>query len=257
MPTELKAPDNDDVQATPIEPGTLDKLEEALGKPDTKLEDLGEDSLVLIRDMVSQLRAREAVAAQVAENSDGEDTPELSPERAATLAALKANHDRLATFAHDVTWAEAEKALRASPAELDKLGKLLALRPNSDLTVTGRENGEIMFEEIAPNCPGVKNITYDKDAQTLAESRGEKCNGNAIDLAASFGAKPIAQNRYEALIGKVKGLDHSTWAWVLTDEAIRKSGGALNGSYGSVDKGGAGNHYTPGGVRLALGVKEV
>lgn len=257
MPTELKAPDNDDVQATPIEPGTLDKLEEALGKPDTKLEDLGEDSLALIRGMVTQLRAREDIASQVTEDSDGEETQELSPERAATLAALEYNYKKLETFANGVTWADTEKALRASPTDLDKLAKLLTLRPNSDLTVTGRENGEIMFEEIAPDCPGVKNITYDKDAQTLAESRGEKCNENAIDIAASFGAKPIARNRYKALIGKVKGLDESTWAWVLTDEATRKTGGAHFGGNGDVGRDYANFHHELRGVRLALGVKEV
>ena len=188
--------------------------------------------------------------------STGTEAPELSPERAATLAVLKVNYESLANLANGVTWEDAEKALRANPAEIDKLAKLLKERPNSALTVTGRENGEIMFEEVAADCPGIKNIVYDKEAQTLVEGRGETCNGNAIDLAASFGAKPVAPHRYEALRGKVPGLDQTTWAWVLTDPTTRKSGVALCGAGGNVGKCDAYNRYEAGGVRLALGVRE-
>jgi hypothetical protein len=188
--------------------------------------------------------------------ASGKEEHELSSERVATLSNLKANYDRLSHLANGVTWADAEKALRANPAEIDKLAKLLKERPNSDLTVTGRENGEIMFEEVAADCPGIKNISYDKEGQNLAESRHETCNGNAVDVAASFGAKPTARHRYEALRGKVPGLDQRTWAWILTDAVTRKTGFALFGGNGFVSRYDASNHRGDRGVRLSLGVKE-
>lgn len=261
MRTELKAPDNDDVLATPIDPGTLNKLEEALGKPDTRLEDLDEDGLALIRDLVTQLRARQEVATQVdsdsAHRTEEEKYNELSPERAVTLADLKANYDRLVHLANGVTWADTGKALRASPEKLDKLGEILKARPNGDLTVTGREKGEIMFGEVAAKCPGVKNIVYDREAQTLIVGRGETCNGNAMDIAASFDAKPMLPDHYEPLRVKVPGIDEETWAFLLTDAASRKSGDAVYGGYGIVSKNNAVNHLGRRGVRLELGVKEV
>ncbi len=214
------------------------------------LEAAGEFQDPTILDAVARFKERFTALAA------GTETQELTPERAATLAALKANHERLAHLSNGVTWADAEKALRANPAEIDKLTKLLQFRPNSDLTLTGRENGEIMFEEVAPDCPGIKNITYDKKAQILAEESGKRCEGNAVDVAASFGTKPMAWHRYETLRGKVPGLDQRTLAWLLTDVDTRKTGQASYGEHGIVEEDRAHARSDDWGVRLALGVKE-
>lgn len=166
-----------------------------------------------------------------------------------TLNTLKANYDKSPQLHNGVTWEDAEKVLTKSPESVAKLAKLIAR--GGEPTVTGEENGEIMFDEVSADCAGPKNIVYDKAAQ-----EGITCNGNAVDIAAELGVKPIAPKRYKALKGKVEGLDVNTWSWVLTDEATRKRGFALDGSFGIVDENSANSHDRAKGVRCSLGVKK-
>lgn len=200
------------------------------------------------------LEALLAIKSATPEDSQGE--PELSPERTATLTALQSNYERLQLLSNGVTWAAAEKSFRASPDKLDQFGRILKERPNSDLTVVGRKDGEIKFVEVAANCPGVKNIAYDEAAQEEAQRRGERCDGNAVDVTASFGAKPASPDLYEPLRGKVPDLDKNTWAWLLTDAATRANGFALFGNVGYVGMHLASYHSDTRGVRCELGVKE-
>ena len=207
-------------------------------------------------DPIDQLTLEMLLAIKNATPEDSQGEPELSPERAATLTALQANYERLQPLSNGVTWAAAEKSFRASPDKLDQFGRILKERPNSDLTVVGRKDGEIKFVEVAANCPGVKNIAYDKAGQEEAQRRGERCDGNAVDVTASFGAKPASPDLYEPLRGKVPGLDQNTWAWLLTDAATRANGDALYGDFGYVHKRDANVRNDLGGVRCELGVKE-
>lgn len=197
----------------------------------------------------------EASTSEAGSGDIGSGSPELSPEHKKTLKTLKANFDANPELHNGVTWADAEKALGKSPESLTKLARLIAR--GGGPTVTGEENGEIMFDEVSADCAGTKNIVYDKEAQDLVTQGGETCNGNAVDIAAELGVKPMARKRYEALRGKVKGLDENTWSWLLTDEATRKRGVALNGYYGNVYVSNAGNHDEDRGVRCSLGVKKV
>lgn len=194
-------------------------------------------------------------AAAETSTGDTESGADLSSEALKTLKTLKTNFDANPEFHNGVTWEDAEAALQKSPESVAKLTKLIAR--GGEPTVTGEENGEIMFDEVSVDCAGPKNIVYDKAAQDLVAQRGETCNGNAVDIAAEMGAKPIARNRYEALKGKVRNLDYNTHSWVLTDEAIRKSGNALSGYAGAVGREYAYNYYEIGGVRCSLGVKRL
>lgn len=181
----------------------------------------------------------------------------LSPERAQTLSALKDTYERLKHVSGGVSWACTENSLRAAPAQLDGLRRLMKERPNSDLTVVGRADGKIILMEVAPACPGIRDIVYDKAVQNEFAARKEHCKGNAVDIAAHFGAKPASPEHYQSLKGKIPGLDQRTRTRLFTDEDTRKNGYTLLGYQGGVYKYYAYPLYSSGeGVRCQLGVKE-
>ena len=263
---DLEDPDsldgNDDPNGESVEEDALSRLSSKLDSTAEGQPTLNAAEVILVKALIARARLKP--------------TDEFSPERAATLAALRANYERLSRVSNGVTWASAERSLKANPAKLDKLKRLLEERPGSDLTVVGRKDGEIKFMEVAALCPGVLNLAYDKAGQIQAETRyiltivfgspgqttfqvsPKTCNGNAVEVAASFGAKPASHDLYETLRRKeIPGLDESTFSWLLTDPATRESGLALYGDYGKVRKCPVRPHRTNSGVRCEIGVEEV
>ncbi|MFA5842816.1 MAG: hypothetical protein WC882_04075 [Candidatus Gracilibacteria bacterium] len=145
------APDNDDVQKEGqpvVQQGTLEKLEAGLANPGvTKLEDLGEDGMALIKDMIEVLRARQAINAQADENSDGIPTPKEVPVEApnpaenseqlderltACLEQLRKDFDRgIVKIDDEATLEDYTKALKADKTAGQKWETLEArLRAN-------------------------------------------------------------------------------------------------------------------------------
>ncbi len=185
---------------------------------------------------------------------------ELSPEQVEKwLGAFHARFDVTPHLHDGVDFVDVEKALRADPdairafAELDQNGH--------ETNVFGEDTKTFEIGTCAVEAAtGHRNIVFDKAAQDLL-GEGEKCNGNAVDLAKEIGVDLMDEDQVKSLIRKLKKndqrLNYNSWDWLKTDAATRKRGLALYVSYYAVDKITANLHDVNGAFRAVRRVNKV
>ncbi len=256
-PQALPIPDNDDVTAKPVAPNVLETTDAGLDDPEVQAK-LGAEGTALLKRVIAEMRGRQTVADVIDADSDGlprqaegsEETGELSPERAAFIATLKAryerNEHRLAC--HDsVPWGKVEAKLRANPTKLDALKKMDDTGGAPD--VTGVEGEEFIFDDVAAKLPDSRrDVTY-----AQAAARAEAMGG---------GVKLTHPDRYKKLGNEMRIVMDTGNDWVWLDTSDRKdvldAGFALYGRqfYGlaRVNQGDASGRYLFGAFRCSLRV---
>jgi hypothetical protein len=193
-----------------------------------------------------------------------EDFPWVTKEQVAELEGLKKRFDAMPQLHKGVKWADVEKALLAAPETLNKLA--VFDEKGHEMNVFGEENGEFIIASAWTDVEKVaedhRNICFDAEGQTIAEERGEKPNGNAVDIIARImGVKEdeardyLADEKFYEKLRKLVVLNG--WAWLKTDAATRKFNGAFVGVLNGIFRGGASNRDDRGSFRVALRVKKV
>lgn len=165
---------------------------------------------------------------------EGEDTKrELSPEaQRRLLAILKSRFERNQKRLHPETqWTHVEKSLQARPDLMWSLQQLEATGGEPD--VIQDVEGAYIFGDCSTESPsGRRNCVYDKEAEKRLPDG--LSNGNAVDLAVSFGADLMDKDQYFAL-QRLIALDSNTSSWLKTPADVRESSYGLLGNRVSYD----------------------
>jgi hypothetical protein len=221
-----------------------------------KLVETGSVSAEEVNDLLDQMRTTtHGHLKSVAEVKEKQLSPE---EQKALLGTLKSRFETNRKLHEKVQWADVEKALLAHPEKLWSLRQLEATGGEPD--VIDEENGEYVFGDCSTESPsGRRNVVFDKGAEEYLEKQhpNKKCNGNAADMVAEYGADFMTEDQYRALQEKLT-VDCHSWSFLKTHEDIRNSGRALGGSrdagYVHVSLGSAYFHDDDGAFRASLRV---
>ncbi len=200
---------------------------------------------------------RIAIAEEQGATVEHKPAPELSPEQL-WLGQLQARFDSLPQLHEGVQWIDVENSLKADHESMVKLQNLDS--KGHYMNVFGEENGEFIFASAWNDYKQVsadhRNIVFDKQAQdNLARQfPDEICNGNATDIAEALGVDLADPKVHEQLR---KAIQVNGWAWLKTDEDIRKVGVAFDGYRDRVFGTDPYSHVDDGSFRAALKVKKV
>ncbi|MEI8095020.1 MAG: DUF4256 domain-containing protein [Spirochaetales bacterium] len=155
-----------------------------------------------------------------------------------------------------VEWGQVQSRLEAAASKLKALAEMEATGGEPDVAGSGLESGAFVFVDFSPESPsGRRSLCYDRKA--LDGRKENKPAGNAVELAASWGAELLTEEQYRDLqaLGE---FDRKTSSWVKTPTAIRDLGGALfcNSQYHRVFVyyNGAESYYGVRGFRCRLEV---
>lgn len=175
--------------------------------------------------------------AEASVSSESALKKELSPEEmeAVWFGEFKTRFDALPKLHKGISWVDVEKSLKADP---ESMAKLQALDEKGHaMNVFGEENGEFIFASAWDNFEKVsaehRNIAYDLEGQKLAEKKGYKTTGNAVDIVSLIGAGLADSSLHEKLRENVA---INGWAWLKTDASIREAGYVFYGYYDGVRK---------------------
>lgn len=182
---------------------------------------------------------------------------ELSPKDVENfLGVLKARFENHRARHKGIEWAGVEARLLAHPGKLWSLQEMENTGGEPDVVGQDKKTGEYLFFDCSPETPkGRVSVCYDRAGW---ESRKEhRPKTTAMDMAAEMGVTLLTEEQYLAL-QKLGEFDLKTSSWVLTPDAIRKSGGALycERRYDRVFAGhnGAQSYYGVRGFRGCLAV---
>jgi hypothetical protein len=192
-----------------------------------------------------------------------EDFLRLTKEQKVELEGLQTRFDEMPQLHKGIKWADVEKALLAAPEMLNKLAAFD--EKGHEMNVFGEENGEFVIASAWTDVEMVaedhRNICFDAEGQTIAEENGEEPNGNAVDIIAKImGVKEdeardyLADQKFYKKLRKLVRL--RDWAWLKTDAATRKFGGAFFGVCDGVFQCAAQSHFELGSFCAALRVKK-
>lgn len=126
---------------------------------------------------------------------------------------------------HNISWADVEKRLRASPQKMQVLRRMEDSGGEPDVLAQIEATGEFVFADCAVESPaGRRSLCYDKAA--LDARKENKPRGSAIELAKEIGVEMLSEAEYRHL-QTMGEFDKKTSSWVQTPDAVRKLGGAL------------------------------
>jgi hypothetical protein len=230
----------------------------------TNLVETGAVSAEKVNARLDRLRTATNARIKVASAVETQISPDQ--ERVETwLREFKTSFDALPQLHEGIQWADVEKALRADPEAMRKLQALD--EKGHKMNVFGEENGEFIFAsgwyEIDKVAADHRNIVFDEEAQKLLAEHypDAKCNGNAIKIIAKImGVKEdvagnyLADTKFHEQLRKAMIVDG--WAWLKTDAATRKTGGALDGFASGIGKVLAYYRHASGSFRAVLRVKK-
>jgi len=193
-----------------------------------------------------------AVSAGIGSSGEVEGKPEKFN---SWLAEFHTRFDALKKLHPEIKWADVEKSLKVNP---EALAKLLALDEKGHaMNVFGTEYGEFVFASAWDDFEKVasdhRNIAYDLEGQKESEKKGNKPNGNAVDIATAMGVDLADKSLTEQLIAAIKV---NGWAWVKTDAATRKAGEAFDSGENGIELNDPYNHSRDGSFRASLKINK-
>jgi len=182
---------------------------------------------------------------------------DLSPERQGILYAVKDNSapylERLG-----INWGEVEASLKKDPEKIDVLGRLISR--GGKTAVLQDKAKSFLFGDASKESPiGNRNVVYDATAQKWLSDNypEEKCDGNAVDIARSLGAKLMSRELHDHWVTLLEeSPNQETWDYLDTDEKTREAGFALCCDRGRVGKDSASILSRDWGLRCALEVSK-
>ena len=156
---------------------------------------------------------------------------ELSPEQAEKLLeTLQARFEAHMERHKGISWESVMARLEEAFAQkLWSLNEMERTGGEPDVTGFDEATGEYIFFDCSKESPqGRRNICYDREGQNEAEKKGQKPNGNAVDMAAAMGIELLTEEQYRFL-QNLGEFDQKSWMWLKTPFDIRKTGCALYG----------------------------
>jgi Protein of unknown function (DUF4256) len=153
-----------------------------------------------------------------------------------------------------VDWGDVERRLNALQPKLSALALMEQSGGEPDVIGAADQLGAFTFFDCSPESPaGRRSLCFDREA--LDKRKENKPAGNALDMAASFGAEILDETAYRQL-QTLGNFDLKTSSWIQTPAAIRKPGGALfcDRRYDTVFTyhNGAESYYAARGFRVKL-----
>jgi len=143
------------------------------------------------------------------------------------LKTLKIRFEKNMNRHEGLEWPKIQAKLEAHPEKLSSLNAMESTGGEPDVVDYDKKTGDYIFYDCSAESPkGRRSICYDGEAQEEREKKGVHPAGNAIDLAAAMGIKPLTEEEYRAL-QQLGNFDTKTESWVKTPTDIRKLGGAL------------------------------
>ena len=150
----------------------------------------------------------------------------LSPgQQSSLITILELRFQKNKNRHKNIDWATVEKKLEENPDKLWSLNEMEISGGEPDVVVLDDEKAEIIFIDCSAETPaGRRSLCYDRVA---LESRKEnKPKNSATDMAETMGIDLLSEEQYRKL-QTIGNFDLKTSSWVLTDEKVRKLGGAL------------------------------
>jgi len=155
-----------------------------------------------------------------------------------------------------IPWTEVDSRLESEPDKLWALAEMEQTGGEPDVVGQDKKTGEILYVDCSTESPSARrSLCYDREA--LDSRKKNKPEGNAVELAASWGATLLSEAEYRHLqdLGPV---DQKTSSWLLSPPEVRELGGAIFGDYRFgrvfIYHNGAESYYAARGFRCVLRV---
>lgn len=154
----------------------------------------------------------------------------------------------------NINWSELEKKLVDNPDKLNVLKKMEETGGEPDVVFHDIENNKYHFFDCSSESPiGRRGLCYDNEA---LESRKEnKPKNSAANMAKSMGVEILNEKQY-IFLQSLDKFDTKTSSWLLTEDSVRKLGGAIFGDNRFnrvfVYHNGAESYYAARGFRACL-----
>jgi hypothetical protein len=162
---------------------------------------------------------------------------ELSSEqRKELLRALKIRFEKNMNRHKGLDWAKVQAKLEVNTDKLWSLNEMERTGGEPDVVGYDKDTNEYIFYDCSAESPeGRRKICYDREGQVVAEKRGTRPEGNALEMAATMGIELLTEEQYRVL-QELGNFDTKTSSWVKTPPDIRKLGGAIfaDRRYGNV-----------------------
>ena len=147
-------------------------------------------------------------------------------QREELLRALKARFENNMGRHEGLEWVAVQAKLEAHREKLWSLNEMEKTGGEPDVVGRDQKTGEYIFCDCSAESPeGRRNVCYDREGQE-GRKRGERPEGNALDMAAAMGIELLTEEQYRGL-QKLGDFDSKTSSWVKTPPDIRRLGGAL------------------------------
>lgn len=135
----------------------------------------------------------------------------------------------------NVQWAQVEASLRAQPKMMRSLSNME--ETGGVVDVIAEDDSTFLFGDTSKDPPdGRRNVVFDKEAE--AGLPKGTFNGNAVDIAAGYGADLMSKDQYFALQQQgnfdTQRSDAQRAVWLKTQGNVSKGGNALHA--GRVDE---------------------
>ena len=116
-----------------------------------------------------------------------------------------------------IEWAKVWVKLEANPEKMWSLNEMERTGGEPDVVGYDEKTGEYIFFDCSKeSSEGRRKVCFNRAGQKIAERRGRKPAGNAVDMAEAMGAKITTRSEYEELRGLV-GFDRITLYWIVPD----------------------------------------
>ncbi len=150
----------------------------------------------------------------------------LSPDqRKELLKVLKVRFEKNMSRHKDLDWNQVQSRLGADAEKLWSLSEMERTGGEPDVVDFDARGGEYIFYDCSAESPvGRRSLCYDREG--LDSRKENKPQGNAEEMAASFGIEMLNEEQYRSL-QELGQFDTKTSSWLRTPSEIRDLGGAL------------------------------
>lgn len=122
-----------------------------------------------------------------------------------------------------VDFKKVKAALEADPVKMWSLAQMENTGGAPDIIAI--EGDEFIFADCSAESPdGRRNCVFDKEAETVHPFVVENFNGNAVDMAKSFGVDIMNDSTYRKVLQKIGRFDlNNTSSWVLKSDPAKQA----------------------------------
>lgn len=186
--------------------------------------------------------------------------PDKAEQQQKWLIDMKRRFDMFGEFMamERIAWEDVKKALLADPEATERI-QTLDEKMGQNMQLLGKRGDSLLFVSGWYSYDSIpeqyRDIVFDKAAQD-ALPEGETCNGNAVDIAHSVGAKLAKDYDRRQILKRMtwKGYELHGDSWCDTESSIRETGGARTPEWETIA---ATTHYSNNSFAAEVEVKMV